>query len=634
MKADSKWIWADTEPKKDSYAEFVDTFNFSGDSARLLISADSNYTVYINGRFVDSGQYPDFPYYKVYDNIDITSYCVRGKNTFAVIVWYYGQKNMSYFPGNAALRYELYDGGQLACCSEAKTQSRLSPSYKNGYNKVITGQLGFSFLYDSTKEDEWKSGLLNGFKSSVVVNQNLPMFERPVHKLTVGKRRDSIVLKNDENRHFLIDIGSEEVGYLTLRLHSQIRQKLVVAYGEHIIDGCVRRMIGTRDFSVEVVVGEGVTDYTNYFRRLGLRYLEIFAESELELEYASVLPCFYPLKKVKKSFADPLIQRIYDVSVRTLELCMHDHYEDCPWREQALYAMDSRNQILCGYYAFDEYRFPRANLYLMSKDNRADGLLSICTPSGEDLTIPSFSLHYYNEVYEYTKYSGDLTLAREIMPKLRSVLDTFLNHMENGLIPTFTQECHWNFYEWADDLSGKLHRTDNKSLEAALNCMLSLALDRMHKICEMLGEPSDYKSIADRLNNKIVEVFYDHEHQLFVNRAGEHKYSELVNSLAVLCGAAKDEKADKIAEIMTGENALTKATLSMACFKYDALLMIDKDKYKDYILNDIRVKYKKMLDLGATSFWETEKGDSDFSNAGSLCHGWSAMPVYYFSILL
>ena len=62
--------------------------------------------------------------------------------------------------------------------------------------------------------------------------------------------------------------------------------------------------------------------------------------------------------------------------------------------------------------------------------------------------------------------------------------------------------------------------------------------------------------------------------------------------------------------------------------------MIDKDKYKDYILNDIRVKYKKMLDLGATSFWETEKGDSDFSNAGSLCHGWSAMPVYYFSILL
>ena len=156
----------------------------------------------------------------------------------------------------------------------------------------------------------------------------------------------------------------------------------------------------------------------------------------------------------------------------------------------------------------------------------------------------------------------------------------------------------------------------------------------MDKICEILGQKSNYKTIADKLNDKILEVFYDSERQLFVNRVGEHKYSELVNSLAILCGAAKGETAAKIAQIMAGENELTNATLSMVCFKYDALLMINKDKYKDYVLNDIRVKYKKMLDLGATSFWETEKGEADFSNAGSLCHGWSAMPVYYFSTLL
>ena len=27
--------------------------------------------------------------------------------------------------------------------------------------------------------------------------------------------------------------------------------------------------------------------------------------------------------------------------------------------------------------------------------------------------------------------------------------------------------------------------------------------------------------------------------------------------------------------------------------------------------------------------WETEKGAADFDFAGSLCHGWSALPVYY-----
>ena len=74
-------------------------------------------------------------------------------------------------------------------------------------------------------------------------------------------------------------------------------------------------------------------------------------------------------------------------------------------------------------------------------------------------------------------------------------------------------------------------------------------------------------------------------------------------------------------------------TLSMRCFKYDALLEINKEKYKDFILCDIDEKYKKMLDEGATTFWETELGADDI-NAGSLCHGWSAMPVYYYSILL
>ena len=35
-----------------------------------------------------------------------------------------------------------------------------------------------------------------------------------------------------------------------------------------------------------------------------------------------------------------------------------------------------------------------------------------------------------------------------------------------------------------------------------------------------------------------------------------------------------------------------------------------------------------MLDAGATTFWETELGATDFDGAGSLCHGWSAVPLY------
>ena len=41
-----------------------------------------------------------------------------------------------------------------------------------------------------------------------------------------------------------------------------------------------------------------------------------------------------------------------------------------------------------------------------------------------------------------------------------------------------------------------------------------------------------------------------------------------------------------------------------------------------------------MLDCGATTFWETEKGAADFEGAGSLCHGWSAFPIYFLNIMM
>ena len=37
-----------------------------------------------------------------------------------------------------------------------------------------------------------------------------------------------------------------------------------------------------------------------------------------------------------------------------------------------------------------------------------------------------------------------------------------------------------------------------------------------------------------------------------------------------------------------------------------------------------------MLRQGATSFWETRHGEADFAGAGSLCHGWSAIPAYFY----
>lgn len=631
----SKWIWVDNAPIPNSYGEFYTTFRCDGGNVQMLISVDTNYALYVNGTFVDAGQYPDFPYYKVFDKLDISAYCKQGENKLALQVWYmgdYGQANQTYYPAEAGVRFEIYENERLLAYSDANVTSRLSKTYQHGFSRMLTPQLGPSYCYDATKADNWVNGELQDFTASAVFERDLPLFERPVAKLRNEAAAPSTLIKTAEN-YALFDLGREEVGYLTLQVNSAVPQKLVVAYGEHIVDGCVRRKIGERDFSFDVIVPAGKTTFTGYFRRLGLRYLEVHSEAAVDIDYATVLPCPYPFNFKRKTFKNELHQRIYDMSARTLELCFHDHYEDCPWREQALYAMDSRNQMLCGYYAFKEFAAPRASLLLFSKDHRDDGILSICAPMKMNLTIPSFSLHYFTEVYEYTKYSGDLTLIKEILPKLRSVLDAFLSKMENGLIPNFKEWYHWNFYEWTDGMNGTFGTDGKLVFDAALNCLLSYTLQTMQKICDLAGEKADFAEKAKTLNARIHETFFKEKTGLFSMYPDTESYKELVNALAVLCGAATEQEAAYICDVLAGENDMPSISLSMNCFKYDALLQVDKAKYRDYILSDIETKYKRMLDAGATTFWETEDGEKDFGNAGSLCHGWSAMPIYYFDIL-
>jgi hypothetical protein len=71
----------------------------------------------------------------------------------------------------------------------------------------------------------------------------------------------------------------------------------------------------------------------------------------------------------------------------------------------------------------------------------------------------------------------------------------------------------------------------------------------------------------------------------------------------------------------------------MKCFFYDACLCADRDRYSEWILEDIEKCYCPMVEYGVGTVWETEIGESDFSRAGSLCHGWSALPIYYYHIL-
>ena len=353
----------------------------------------------------------------------------------------------------------------------------------------------------------------------------------------------------------------------------------------------------------------------------------------VEIESIGILHYLYPFE-MNETRLTGLDKTIYDVCVRTLRLSMNYHYEDCPWREQALYVVDSRNQMLCGYNAFKGYDFQRANLVFMAKGIRDNGFFELTFPAVETPSIPFFTLMYPVAVYEYIKNTNDMTILDEVMPCMIKIMDAFKARIkEDGLIYDF-EKPFWNFFEWTENLNGitELNRPSEESViysHSMLNLTYLYSGERFAKMCGMCNV--DYEIDFDSMRKAIVDTFFNKDTGLFKNVTEDRpsgQYSQLTNAFALLTGLGDERTFNAVKNC----DNLIPATLSMVGYVYDALIDVDYEKAKEFILSDIRKNYKYMLDKGATSFWETLDGADAFHKQGSLCHGWSAMPVYYYHL--
>ncbi|MBO5295541.1 MAG: family 78 glycoside hydrolase catalytic domain [Clostridia bacterium] len=643
----AKWIWDSGEAYPDSYSRFFKTFESHGGDISIELSCDSNYEMYVNGQLAGFGQYADYPYHKVYDTIDLTPFCHKGSNRISILVWYFGVSTLfGYSKATAGLIYEIKENGKTIAYSDTDTLCKKAEDYCAGRQKLITRQLGFSYtyncaLYDGCNASHFEAKIENGWHNAVrVVDLPEELYPRPNKKLVFEA---PVAAKCMDQKRRIYDLGEETVGYWFMRFRAPKGSLVRILYGEHLVqdengESAVQRIIKNRDFSLELYGSGEWFDFSNFMRRLGCRYLQVECEDNVDVESIGMHPVVYPLTVLPYQADTPLHQRIYDVSVKTLRCCMFEHYEDCPWREQALYTMDSRNQMLCGYYAFGEYAFARASLELMCLDRREDGQLHITFPTDQDFVIPSFTLYWLLQMREYAEYSKDLSLIQIYSDKMDAVLDRFLQQKENGLIVNFHSDVrYWNFYEWQPTLQGLKEVGRVKSVDLVLNALLSFSLRQRAVMLRWLGrveEACKREEQSCALNEEINRAFWSQEKQLYTDKPGVMQFSALGNSFAILCGAADLERSAVICDNLLSNEDVVPTTLSMKTFHYDAMLATDEKKYASVILRDIDSAYSYMLDQGATTFWETLKGAEDFGNAGSLCHGWSAIPIFYYQRLL
>ena len=663
----SAWIWSTAAEQVNSYLEFSAEFAVEeyGGAAKLFVSVEGQYVAMVDGMCLDSAQYPDYPSRKSVQCVELP-HLAAGNHELRIQTHYDGQDTSVTRKEQPGLRFELRQGDAVLASSDSQTQVRVMNCYKNGPIANITGQLGFGFSWAIKEELSWQN--------AEVVEKECAFVPRPIPELTVGalrcgrlfsqgvfaahesglqqfaslsfRERWQMTEKPDEQFptkegirfhseegdgiYLIVDLGKESVGYLDIDAVCPANTRVDIGFGEHLDDLRVRTDVGGRHFTVQWEAGAERSRFVHRFLRLGCRYLQLFVYgNEVTVYHVGLRPVDYPTRAdAQFKSCDSLMDKIFAVSKDTLRCSMHDHYEDCPWREQALYAFDSRNQMLSGYYAFGEFEQPRESLRTMALSLRADGLLELCSPARVEVDIPSFSLVFVTAVEEYCRYSGDLEFGREMLPTVAAILRTAHTHFVDGLMHNYPG--YWNFYEWRPLLEGLMHNSEG-SMDSPLQLFYLLALQRMEKLCGYLGLETpglqeEIVAVTEGLEN-----FWDEDAGAYVSFIVDGKkvqHAQLVQSLALYTGACPEERRETLCKKLLADE-LVPVSLAYSIFKYEALLQQSRD-YAEEVFRQIAQRWGNMLYQGATTFWETDVGADDFGWAGSLCHGWSGIPTYLF----
>lgn len=680
---DAKWVWPrELGSVTNTTVEFRSAFAADRETPlTLAISADTVYAVELNGEFVRSGRFPDVPPQRYYDVVPLGK-SRAGRNEIKVSLYVQGIDSFQTLPGDPGVMFALTGAG-VSVRSGTDAEWRVSARDRRDGVPRVTPQLGFSFEYDAAKaEAEWRKvqsgdavrgtgdfrlerrpvppveilpeapvktvgqGLLDGSPVPAEVSSGMdrtPMTPSSAKEffLEDGKSVRPVCFK--DGFYVLVDLGREEAGFLSLDVDTDAGTVIDIGHAEHMEKGRVRTNISGRNFAGRYRAREGRQSYLRWARRMAGRYVQLHVRgvrTHFTLHGVTVRPALFPVtERPVPAGLSALQRRIWETSVRTLRLCMHEHYEDCPWREQALYGNDGRNQMLCGYFAFgEENRMPELALTVHSRGLDEHAWLEMCMPAKIRITIPSFTFCWVMAVGDNLKYRRDAAFTKTLMPTVKRILDARLAEMKDGLLPCPKGPRYWQFYEWAKDLSGDLSgakavRPNEDRFESPLNLFFVLALESGAACAEATGDADSaarWRTAAGRLRAAVRARFWNAAGgYVETSLAAPLRPAELVQALALLADAVPAAAKAGVVRRLSGPSDWTEITLSQTLYKYEALIAAGGEAAAAAI-RSMDAEWARMLDAGATSFWEMREGWPAFGEAGSLCHGWSAVPVYIY----
>ena len=387
------------------------------------------------------------------------------------------------------------------------------------------------------------------------------------------------------------------------------------------------------------------------FEWTAVSYMQIVvrnAPKGLRIRHAGSVYTHYPVENLGAfECSDDMLNQLWEIGRYTTLQCTHDAWEDCPGREKRQWLGDGIVHYLIGAAAFgpSTQAIDRQFLLHGMESQRPDGLLQMFAPGDnhrDGIIIPDFCLHWICASHHYFIHTGDLDTIEQVFPAIQKVLDWFKRQTgPNQLIDNLP---YWHFIEWA--------HMDRNGESATINAMLAGANAAAADLANALGyqrAEDAYRKRASDIADSLNTRHWNEQRGLYVDSVDAEtgiqskRVGQQANAAMIYWDIAPVDRWERMVEQITSTEKLKLTAvppmvieaedfdeqhdivLANTYFSHFVFSALAKARRFDLALEQMRRLYEPMLATGTTTLWES------FDPEASLCHAFSASPVYQLS---
>lgn len=619
----AKWITSDRAQSKTNswicYQKNVQLPELDNQPVYADIAVDSKYWLWVNGELVvfegglKRGPNPSDTYY---DHVDLTPYLVKGDNSIAILLWYFGKDGFSHnSSGKAGLlfdcqteKFEILSDGSWGC------------RYYNAYEETGAPYPNWrlpesNIRFNAQKEIVgWtEKGANPKFPGALVLGEagmspwhNL--VERPIPQWKNYGIRDYVAIEKKEG--LAVDTFYCKLPY---NCHVTPCLDVVSSAGKEIRIQTDHYLGGSEpNVRAEYVTKEGAQAYESlgwmnghtviYQIPKGVQVNSLqYRETGYNTEFTGTFVC-----------NDDFLNRLREKAVRTLYVTMRDTYMDCPDRERSQWWGDEVNELGEAFYATDRrgHQLAYKGILELMGWQRYDGVIFSPCPAGnwrKELPAQMLASIGYYGFRTYYFYSGDDRFIPKVYDGMKRYLHDVWKTDEDGLV--ITRHGEWSWGDWGSHID----------LDVLLNAWYYLALKAELEFAQILQKADDVKMIKgmmDKMDVNFNKRFWTGKEYRSPNYRGET--DDRGHAMAVLSGLAQPEQYPLIYEVLKKEYH---ASPYMEKYVGEALFVMG---YPEFALQRTRERFASMVNYpGCTTLWEGWGIGKEGFGGGSVNHAWS-----------